>query len=76
MLALAIPMHLGIGICLGMMTFGTVMLIANVAFLSPAVVRLMLDSKRKHSTPSNHSHVLTGPSRRFQTQAKQSIARS
>ena len=36
MLALAIPMHLGIGICMGMMTFGLVMLIANIAFVSPA----------------------------------------
>ena len=35
MLALAIPMHLGIGICMGMMTFGLVMLIANIAFISP-----------------------------------------
>ncbi len=35
MLMLAIPMHLGIGICMGMMTFGLVMLIANLAFVSP-----------------------------------------
>ena len=34
-LALAIPMHLGIGICMGMMTFGLVMLIANLSFISP-----------------------------------------
>ena len=33
MLTLAIPMHLGIGICMGMMTFGLAMLIANVAFI-------------------------------------------
>ena len=36
MLTLAIPMHLGIGICMGMMTFGLVMLIANLSFISPA----------------------------------------
>ena len=35
MLTLAIPMHLGIGICMGMMTFGLVMLIANLSFVSP-----------------------------------------
>lgn len=35
MLTIAIPMHLGIGICMGMMTFGLVMLIANLAFISP-----------------------------------------
>lgn len=72
-LAMAIPMHLGIAVCLGMMTFGTVMLIANVAFVSPALVRLMLDSKRNRSTPPDNSHVLTGPSRRFPTMVKRSI---
>jgi len=35
MLAIAIPMHLSIGICMGMMTFGLVMLIANLAFIDP-----------------------------------------
>lgn len=35
MLTLAIPMHLGIGICMGMMTFGLVMLIANLSFIAP-----------------------------------------
>ncbi len=35
MLAFAIPMHLGIGLCMGMMTFGLVMLVANIAFVSP-----------------------------------------
>ncbi len=42
MLALAVPLHLGIGICLGMMTFGTVMLIGNLAFVSPALVRSVM----------------------------------
>jgi len=44
MLLLAIPMHLGIGVCMGMMEFGLIMLIANLAFVefgkterSPAV---------------------------------------
>ena len=39
MLALAIPMHLGIGICMGMMTFGLIMLVANLAFISPTWFR-------------------------------------
>ncbi len=39
MLALAVPMHLGIAFCLGMITFGVVMLIANLSFVSPAVFR-------------------------------------
>lgn len=39
MIALAISVHLGIAIALGMKTFGLVMLIANMAFISPWVVR-------------------------------------
>jgi uncharacterized membrane protein YphA (DoxX/SURF4 family) len=41
-LALAVPLHLGIAFGLGMMTFGTIMLIANMAFISPKVVRAIL----------------------------------
>lgn len=33
MLLLAIPMHLAIGICLGMLEFGLIMLVANIAFI-------------------------------------------
>jgi hypothetical protein len=36
MLAIAIPVHLGIGICMGMQTFGLIMLIGNFAFVEPA----------------------------------------
>ncbi len=32
-LLLAIPLHLGIGMCMGMMEFGLIMLVANLAFL-------------------------------------------
>lgn len=32
-LLLAVPMHLGIGICLGMLEFGLIMLVANIAFI-------------------------------------------
>ncbi len=42
MLALAVPLHLGIGVCLGMMTFGIVMLVGNLAFVPPVVVRGVL----------------------------------
>jgi len=38
-LLLAIPLHMGIAICLGMITFGLAMLIGNMAFLSPEFVR-------------------------------------
>jgi len=38
-LALAVAVHLGIGMCLGMWTFGLAMLIGNLAFVSPEVIR-------------------------------------
>ena len=37
MLLLAIPLHLGIGLCMGMLEFGLVMLIANLAFVESEV---------------------------------------
>ncbi len=40
MLILAIPLHLGIAIYLGMATFGLIMLVGNMAFVSPNFVRL------------------------------------
>ena len=40
MLLLAIPLHLGIGLCMGMLEFGLVMLVANLAFVE-------FDSQRK-----------------------------
>jgi hypothetical protein len=39
---LAIPLHMGIAICLGMTTFGLAMLIGNMAFISPALIRAWL----------------------------------
>lgn len=33
MLLTAVPLHLGIGLCMGMMEFGMIMLVANLAFL-------------------------------------------
>ncbi|MGD9724059.1 MAG: HTTM domain-containing protein [Pirellulales bacterium] len=42
MLLLAIPLHLGIAICLGMITFGLIMLVGNMAFVSPALVRAIV----------------------------------
>ena len=42
-LALAVPVHLGIAACMGMVTFGIIMLIANIAFISPGLVATVLD---------------------------------
>jgi hypothetical protein len=45
MLAIAAGVHLGIGAFLGMWTFGLAMLIGNAAFISPWVVRRVLDRR-------------------------------
>lgn len=43
-LLLAVPLHLGIALCLGMITFGLVMLIGNLAFVSPLTIRRIANS--------------------------------
>jgi hypothetical protein len=40
---MAIPLHMGIAICLGMVTFGLAMLIGNLAFVSPSLVRALVE---------------------------------
>jgi hypothetical protein len=40
--AMSIPIHLGIAFLLGMMTFGLAMIIANLAFVSPWIIRAFL----------------------------------
>jgi hypothetical protein len=45
-LALAVPLHLGIGVCLGMMTFGLIMLVGNLAFVPPEVIRSLLSRRQ------------------------------
>ncbi len=42
-LALAIPLHLGIAVGMGMITFGLAMLIGNVAFVSPSLIRSLVN---------------------------------
>lgn len=42
--ALSIPLHLGIAIALGMVEFGLIMIVGNMAFLSPELVREMVGS--------------------------------
>jgi len=65
MLALAIPMHMGIAICLGMVTFGLAMLIANLAFVSPALVRRLLRAPGQGSgVPAHASTTLAAPASR------------
>ncbi|MCE9546466.1 MAG: HTTM domain-containing protein [Planctomycetia bacterium] len=49
MLMLAVLTHLGIALALGMPTFGLAMLIANGAFLSPGLVRGLLEPRWRKS---------------------------
>jgi hypothetical protein len=39
---MAVPVHLGIGLAMGMMEFGLAMLAANMAFVPAAVLRRLL----------------------------------
>ena len=48
-IGLAIPLHLGIAVCMGMITFGTVMLFVNMAFVSPDLIRGIVDSVRSRA---------------------------
>jgi uncharacterized membrane protein YphA (DoxX/SURF4 family) len=50
MLILAVPLHLGIAFCLGMVTFGLAMLIGNLAFVSPQVIEWTFGGWRKQTT--------------------------
>ena len=54
-LMLAVALHLGIAMFLGMITFGLAMIFANMAFLSPALVRAVLGRLR----PSEATSVLS-----------------
>ena len=40
--ALSVPLHLGIAFCMGMITFGLIMIVGNLAFVSPQLVRALL----------------------------------
>lgn len=42
-LLMAVPVHLGIALSFGMITFGTIMLVANGAFVSPLLVRSLFE---------------------------------
>ncbi|HEX5442867.1 MAG TPA: HTTM domain-containing protein [Pirellulales bacterium] len=46
MLALAVPVHLGIALCMGMMTFGLVMLIGCLSFVPPSLIRRLLSGRQ------------------------------
>jgi hypothetical protein len=51
-LLLAVALHLGIAMFLGMITFGLAMIFANIAFLSPSLVQAVVRRFRRNGTPS------------------------
>jgi hypothetical protein len=46
-LAMAVPVHLGIGLAMGMMEFGLAMITANMAFLSAAAFQSLWPRSRR-----------------------------
>lgn len=77
-LALAVAVHGGIALALGMVTFGTAMIIANMAFIEPEFVRALVASFRGalarfipqlRSEPSNAtvSHSVLPPTRSLES---------
>ena len=47
----AIPVHLGIAFTMGMVTFGVIMLVGNLAFVSPKLTRLTVDGLWRRKSP-------------------------
>lgn len=62
-LAIAVPVHLGIGLCMGMMTFGLVMLIGCASFVPPWLVRRLLAGETVHDAPKVTVNPATAPRR-------------
>ncbi len=62
-LAIAAGVHLGIGMFLGMWTFGLAMLIGNMAFVSPWVVRRLVNHKSSDfpAEPANIAKTVSTP---------------
>lgn len=52
MLLLALAVHGGIGACFGMLTFGSSMLVANIAFVDPRFVRSLIERCRDELSSS------------------------
>lgn len=63
MVALAVPLHMGIAVCLGMITFGLAMLIGNLAFVAPGLVRDLLDRRQAPPPPRRKAAPPAGENR-------------
>ncbi|HWB09717.1 MAG TPA: HTTM domain-containing protein [Pirellulales bacterium] len=62
MLALAVPVHLGIALCMGMITFGLIMLVGCLSFVPPWLVRQCIERRQKGAGEGRGAH--TGKMRR------------
>ena len=72
MLVLAVPMHLGIALCLGMMTFGLVMLIGNLAFVPPAFIHRVLGDRSQQGRAGEPETLTTDSARNAGSRAVES----
>lgn len=79
-IGLAIPIHLGIGLFMGMTTFGLIMLVGNCAFVSPVVVREIVGRIRGGvrrgagvSTPNPPDHHADFASRSSRSKARHTM---
>lgn len=68
-LAMAVPLHMGIAMCLGMSTFGLVMLIANVAFVDPALIASLVRRRQPEPQPVRLARI-PAPHTRLATQVR------
>jgi hypothetical protein len=73
-LLLAIVVHGGIAICLGMITFGTAMLIGNLAFVAPTTVDVIVAGVAKRLRGVGKSMMHLEPNRAQSSQVNQKIA--
>lgn len=55
-LLLAIPLHLGIAIYMGMVTFGLIMLVGNLAFVAPWLVRSLVEWRTPSGDETSRPH--------------------
>jgi hypothetical protein len=56
MLALAVPVHLGIALCMGMITFGLIMLVGCLSFVPPWLVRRCIDRQQSGAGEGRGAH--------------------
>jgi len=49
-IALSVPLHLGIALCMGMTTFGLIMIVGNLSFVSPELIRRIFGPQAVNGT--------------------------